>query len=232
MKRLHSRATVFLGAALAVALVASAGARADHPSKGSSGSSSSHTKQQNHDHAKHHHHDKDKHHHHDKDKHHHKPGTTPTNPPATPGIGSTTLGTKSPTGSLNTLGKKNWTPLNGKPGSGGKSAKLPAGNAGPSSSTLTHDPFHKNQRARLEVLLPHANARVTINGQHSHKTGKVRVFETPRLGDGKAHSYRVRATWHEDGREVHREHTVQVRAGGNVRVDFQHHGTTQAQTKP
>jgi uncharacterized protein (TIGR03000 family) len=77
------------------------------------------------------------------------------------------------------------------------------------------------------VLLPQENARVSFNGHHMHKHGKVRFFQTPVLAQGKSYTYRISASWHHDGQTIHQERTVQVMAGSTVKVDFRPHGQSQ-----
>ena len=78
-----------------------------------------------------------------------------------------------------------------------------------------------NIPARVEVLLPTANAQLWFDGQAMSETGgNRRVFNTPPLEPGYDYSYQVVAVWMQDGEKVRVERTVQLRPGQMSRVDF------------
>ncbi len=73
--------------------------------------------------------------------------------------------------------------------------------------------------AHLTVNVP-ADARVWFDDTPTTSTGSVRQFDSPPLTPGSRYSYEVRASWHENGREVTQTQKVAVTAGAHVRVDF------------
>jgi uncharacterized protein (TIGR03000 family) len=75
--------------------------------------------------------------------------------------------------------------------------------------------------AQVVVRLPDPNGEVWFDGQKmSSQTGAARSFTTPPLEPGRTYSYQVSAAWHQDGRLVTDERTVNVSAGSAVAVDF------------
>ncbi len=82
--------------------------------------------------------------------------------------------------------------------------------------------------ARLKVNLP-ADARLTIQGQASQSRGGERTFQSPALEPGKTYTYKLKATWSENGKAVTVEKDVDVRAGGEVAVDLRRASTPVAQ---
>lgn len=73
--------------------------------------------------------------------------------------------------------------------------------------------------AGIRVIVPDPNAHVWFDGSATTQTGTDRLFNTPSLTAG-AHSYRIRATWTQNGREVSQERTVPVMAGRLSVADF------------
>jgi len=77
--------------------------------------------------------------------------------------------------------------------------------------------------ARVRVVVPNAQAKVWIDGNQTTSTGAVRMYHTPALSNGG--SYRVKASWTDNGREMTKERSVAVTPGQMAVVDF-----TQAQS--
>ena len=78
-----------------------------------------------------------------------------------------------------------------------------------------------NNTAEVDVSLPRADAQVWVNGNRmSSNSSTRRSFVSPALEPGYSYSYRVSATWMENGREVRAERTVPVSAGQVSTVDF------------
>jgi uncharacterized protein (TIGR03000 family) len=123
-------------------------------------------------------------------------------------------------------------PLSTKPGA--QNALAPEGQGGkirpalyppvavPGSDSLLRESVGATQsdKARLEVILPSADAEVWFQGTKTTRTGKVREFVSPPLSATDTYAYEVRARWMVDGEPVTRTETVRVRAGERVRIDF------------
>ena len=73
--------------------------------------------------------------------------------------------------------------------------------------------------ASIRVQIPDPNAQVWFNGAPTQQRGTERLFYTPPLAEGN-HSYEVRATWTDNGKEFTRAQTVQVSPGGDATIDF------------
>jgi uncharacterized protein (TIGR03000 family) len=73
--------------------------------------------------------------------------------------------------------------------------------------------------AGIRVLVPDASAQISFDGNATAQTGTDRLFQTPSLTAG-SHSYRIRATWTQNGREVLQERTVPVTPGRVSLIDF------------
>jgi uncharacterized protein (TIGR03000 family) len=74
--------------------------------------------------------------------------------------------------------------------------------------------------ARIQVLLPTADAVVLFDGHRTQQQGTERVFETPPLPAGGPATYTLTASWTEKGRRVSLERRVEVRPGNEVLVNF------------
>jgi uncharacterized protein (TIGR03000 family) len=74
--------------------------------------------------------------------------------------------------------------------------------------------------ADIEVRLPQADARVSVDGQLTPTHGNLRRLQSPPLAGGQEYEYRIEAIWHEEGRSVSRERVVRLRAGSRALVDF------------
>src|SRR5262249_42099175 len=75
-------------------------------------------------------------------------------------------------------------------------------------------------KANLTIVVPAADAQIFFDDTPTSQTGTERAFVTPPLEVGKTYSYRVRVRWQENGKPVEQTRTVDMTAGGNVRVDF------------
>jgi len=73
---------------------------------------------------------------------------------------------------------------------------------------------------RIEVVVPDPNAEVTFNGVRTSTMGQVRTLNTPPLDPNYSYSYKVQATWNEDGKTVGDVRTVEVSPGRTTVVDF------------
>src|SRR5262249_35977405 len=76
------------------------------------------------------------------------------------------------------------------------------------------------QPARLEVLVPDADAEVWLDDYKTTSRGTTRVLESPPLAPGPAYSYTVKASWGQGGRTVTAQRKVDVTRGRIVVVDF------------
>jgi uncharacterized protein (TIGR03000 family) len=75
------------------------------------------------------------------------------------------------------------------------------------------------QPAYVDVYVP-AMARLTIDSAKTQQTGTHRRFESPPLPMGQDFSYRLKAVWNEDGKEVVSEKVVRISAGAETKVDL------------
>jgi len=82
-----------------------------------------------------------------------------------------------------------------------------------SESIGTQSMYGDTSRARLRVMVPAQDARLSINGTPMQQTGTSRVFESPALEAGRSYTYSLQATWTENGREVTKQQEVEVRPG-------------------
>jgi uncharacterized protein (TIGR03000 family) len=73
--------------------------------------------------------------------------------------------------------------------------------------------------AGVNVIVP-AEASVWVQDVRMYATGMVREFVSPPLVAGQDYTYKVRASWIEDGHEVVRNQVVHVAAGKRVNVDL------------
>jgi len=74
--------------------------------------------------------------------------------------------------------------------------------------------------AWVRVVLPTADAQVTIENTPTRQTGTVRQFVSPPLEAGKSYEYTIRAQWQQDGQAKDDTRTVTVQAGGQSVADF------------
>lgn len=89
----------------------------------------------------------------------------------------------------------------------------------PTSSAPIVDPASANQ-AQIQVVLPYPEAEVTFDGAKTTSVGRARLFNTPSLDPSGKYSYRIGASWMEDGRPVTDIRVVSVAPGRTVVVDF------------
>jgi len=75
------------------------------------------------------------------------------------------------------------------------------------------------QPAYLTVQLPNADASVLIDGATTMSTGSVRLFESPPLSQGD-YTYRITASWMENGRMTTKTREVRVAPGAQSVVNF------------
>jgi len=74
--------------------------------------------------------------------------------------------------------------------------------------------------AQIRVLVPDAQAKVWFDGNPTQQTGTERWFYTPSLQSGANNTYRIRASWMLQGREVTQERVINVNPGQGVTVEF------------
>jgi uncharacterized protein (TIGR03000 family) len=77
----------------------------------------------------------------------------------------------------------------------------------------------QNQRAFVTVRVPDGNAQVWIQNKLTQQMGLVRNFQTRPLEPGN-YTYKIRAKWQQNGRDMERTRTVQLQPGQSVTVDF------------
>ena len=79
----------------------------------------------------------------------------------------------------------------------------------------------EKQPAFVRVLLPTANAKVTIDDQATKQTGETRLFVSPPLDPAKDFTYTVTVKWDPNNyTTVIRTRVVDVKAGQQVEVDL------------
>jgi uncharacterized protein (TIGR03000 family) len=74
--------------------------------------------------------------------------------------------------------------------------------------------------ARIQVLVPVADALVLFGDHRTQQQGTDRLFETPPLPGGREMNYTITASWTENGRRVSATRQVAVRPGEQVLVNF------------
>jgi uncharacterized protein (TIGR03000 family) len=89
----------------------------------------------------------------------------------------------------------------------------------------TYGPLRNS--ALLNVKVP-AEAKVFVNGRATTSTGEDREYISRDLQPGARYSYKVRAEFVRDGKEISEEKTVQLTAGQNSAISFT--GEQQVQT--
>jgi len=73
--------------------------------------------------------------------------------------------------------------------------------------------------ANIRVLLPEPTAKVWFDTTLTNQGGTERLFHTPPLTSG-SYSYRIRAAWIQNGKEMIQEAVVNVTPGQTTTVDF------------
>jgi uncharacterized protein (TIGR03000 family) len=81
-------------------------------------------------------------------------------------------------------------------------------------------PADAPKNAMIKVIVPTADAKVWFDGALTSSTGTERVYLTPDLSPDAKNSYRIRASWIANGKEVVQEHSVPVASGRGSLVDF------------
>ncbi len=76
------------------------------------------------------------------------------------------------------------------------------------------------ERAMIRILVPTANAQISFDGTATEQQGVERAFVSPAIEGRADHTYSVRASWTQDGRESTREAQVKVRAGHETTLSF------------
>jgi uncharacterized protein (TIGR03000 family) len=71
-------------------------------------------------------------------------------------------------------------------------------------------------RALVRLTVPNADADVWFEGTETQQKGFQRVFATPELEPGKRYTYKVKARWMENGKEMTQEKDVTVEPGREV----------------
>lgn len=74
--------------------------------------------------------------------------------------------------------------------------------------------------ANIRVILPDGNAKVWFDGKATQQTGTDRMFSTPSMANGATGTYRVRASWMQNGREEVQERAITVSPGQTYVIDF------------
>ncbi|MBL8822800.1 MAG: TIGR03000 domain-containing protein [Planctomycetia bacterium] len=100
------------------------------------------------------------------------------------------------------------------------------------TSRRTVETALRPNQARLQVILPQADAELQIDGQTTTSVGSVRNFDTPELDPGMLYTYTVEAMWKSRGEMQRDVRRVDVRAGSRVMVDFTKPATSEAIGKP
>lgn len=101
----------------------------------------------------------------------------------------------------------------------GQPQVAPVPNAPPSTATSPGD-VPQPRNAQIRVILPDAQAKVWFDGNLTSSTGTERNYHTPDLAAGASNTYRIRATWMANGREVTQEQAVPVQVGRMSIADF------------
>jgi uncharacterized protein (TIGR03000 family) len=76
------------------------------------------------------------------------------------------------------------------------------------------------KNAQIKVLVSDPNAKVWFDGTPTTSTGTERLFHTPDLTPGTTSTYRIRAAWMVNGKEVVQEQVVPVQSGRGSVADF------------
>jgi uncharacterized protein (TIGR03000 family) len=76
------------------------------------------------------------------------------------------------------------------------------------------------KNAQIKVLVSDPNAKVWFDGSPTTSSGTERIYHTPDLATGATNTYRIRAAWLVNSKEVVQEQVVPVQAGRGSVVDF------------
>ena len=78
-----------------------------------------------------------------------------------------------------------------------------------------------DQTAAIDVILPRPDAKVWVDGHPmTAGSGTHRTFSSPNLDPGYAYTYRLTATWLDNGHEVRAEKSIPVAPGRVSLADF------------
>jgi uncharacterized protein (TIGR03000 family) len=88
------------------------------------------------------------------------------------------------------------------------------------SETQGQGPVLPNNRAQIQVILPDPEATLSFDGGKTTSVGKVRLFDPPELQPGVTYSYKVTASWVQDGKTITDVRKVPVMGGRGTLVDF------------
>jgi uncharacterized protein (TIGR03000 family) len=79
----------------------------------------------------------------------------------------------------------------------------------------------KAEPVSIKVILPRANAQLSIQGQPTRQTGTERTFVSPPLEPGREYEYKMIAVWEPNNyTKITRQKMLKVKAAQNVEVDF------------
>jgi uncharacterized protein (TIGR03000 family) len=81
-------------------------------------------------------------------------------------------------------------------------------------------PANGSNLATIRLSVPDPNARVSFDDTLTRQVGTDRVFTSPTLESGKFYTYRVRATWQENGQEMTGTKDIRVQAGRTTTINF------------
>ena len=79
--------------------------------------------------------------------------------------------------------------------------------------------------AQIRVIVPNAEAKITIDGKATTSTGTDRLFLTPQLTQGAPNNYRVRVAFQRNGEEVTREEVISTLKHDHVWTSNNHRVT-------
>ena len=88
------------------------------------------------------------------------------------------------------------------------------------SSTVKTTKTEKGKESKIQVKLPTEDTKLYFDDYLCKQTTNDRSFRSPALEAGKRYTYKVVATWLENGREVTHETKISFHAGEDVAVDF------------
>lgn len=96
---------------------------------------------------------------------------------------------------------------------------------GASPATISSQAFYSGTQAEpnqatIRVIVPDANAEVWFEDNMTKQKGTDRLFVSPSLEEGRSYTYKIKASWEQNGRDVTREKDVEVRPGAQAVVNF------------
>ena len=94
------------------------------------------------------------------------------------------------------------------------------GQLAPTDPVMPASPAVSTTSASIRVLVPDAQAKVWFDGALTTQGGTDRLYHTPTLAAGGNYSYRIRAVWLQNGKEMVQESVAQVTPGQTSVVDF------------